>query len=77
MKVVFCKNYDYKRVEFCCGEMGDLVMNQYLQSYPHSDHYPIFYLQTYRVDRGEKMFEHTTVKYCPFCGAKIIGTYET
>ena len=75
MKVTLNHNYKYKKIEFCCSKMGDLVMKQFMQTYPHSDHYPIFYVLVTRQDEGEKIYEHMCITYCPFCGAKIEGDY--
>lgn len=71
MKITFSGNYKYKKVEFCCDEMGDLVMDQFIQNYAHSDHYSVFYLQAYKDSDGTRIFGHVTIRHCPFCGAKL------
>ena len=77
MKVTLTGNYKYMKIEFCCEAMGDLVMNNFLQTYPHSDHHPIFYVLIARTDEDGKIYEHMDIKYCPYCGAKIEGNYSS
>lgn len=76
MKVTLDGKYKYRKVEFCCSKMGDLVMKQFMQAYSHTDHYPIFYVLVTRLDGLEKIHEHMHITYCPFCGAKIRGDIE-
>ena len=63
----------YKSLVFCCPEMGDLFMGNFVFSYPHTDHFPRFYMKVQHVSKEFDMDVY--LDFCPYCGEKVKGSY--
>lgn len=74
MKITMTTNYGYKKIEFCCNGLAELILDGSVAPYPHSDHIPRFH--TNAICRNEKLIHHVYVDYCPMCGAKVTGEIE-